>query len=85
MHQNIYKHLKYIVLFLLFTILDKLCDQISDAVLDAHLKQDPDAKVACGKFYPKMSFFLNLFMKLFSLFFFYMSNWNQVVWLTDSH
>lgn len=28
---------------------DKICDQISDAVLDAHLKQDPDAKVACGK------------------------------------
>ena len=27
---------------------DKICDQISDAVLDAHLKQDPDAKVACG-------------------------------------
>jgi len=26
---------------------DKLCDQVSDAVLDAHLKQDPDAKVAC--------------------------------------
>ncbi|XP_067931365.1 S-adenosylmethionine synthase-like [Watersipora subatra] len=26
---------------------DKLCDQISDAVLDAHLLQDPDAKVAC--------------------------------------
>ncbi|KAL5018411.1 hypothetical protein ScPMuIL_004133 [Solemya velum] len=26
---------------------DKLCDQISDAVLDAHLKQDPAAKVAC--------------------------------------
>jgi len=26
---------------------DKLCDQISDAVLDAHLKQDPNAKVAC--------------------------------------
>ncbi|XP_042357857.1 S-adenosylmethionine synthase isoform X1 [Plectropomus leopardus] len=26
---------------------DKICDQISDAVLDAHLKQDPDAKVAC--------------------------------------
>uniref|UniRef100_A0A8C6KI85 S-adenosylmethionine synthase n=1 Tax=Nothobranchius furzeri TaxID=105023 RepID=A0A8C6KI85_NOTFU len=25
----------------------KICDQISDAVLDAHLKQDPDAKVAC--------------------------------------
>ena len=27
---------------------DKICDQISDAVLDAHLQQDPDAKVACG-------------------------------------
>lgn len=26
---------------------DKLCDQISDAVLDACLKVDPDAKVAC--------------------------------------
>lgn len=26
---------------------DKMCDQISDAVLDAHLAQDPDAKVAC--------------------------------------
>ncbi|XP_053519937.1 S-adenosylmethionine synthase isoform X3 [Artibeus jamaicensis] len=27
--------------------MDKICDQISDAVLDAHLKQDPNAKVAC--------------------------------------
>jgi S-adenosylmethionine synthetase len=26
---------------------DKMCDQISDAVLDACLKQDPDSKVAC--------------------------------------
>uniref|UniRef100_A0A914CVE0 S-adenosylmethionine synthase n=1 Tax=Acrobeloides nanus TaxID=290746 RepID=A0A914CVE0_9BILA len=26
---------------------DKMCDIISDAVLDAHLAQDPDAKVAC--------------------------------------
>lgn len=26
---------------------DKMCDQISDAVLDAHLEQDPHAKVAC--------------------------------------
>lgn len=26
---------------------DKICDQISDAVLDAHLKGDPDAHVAC--------------------------------------
>lgn len=28
-----------------------MCDQISDAILDAHLQQDPDAKVACGKFH----------------------------------
>jgi len=26
---------------------DKICDQVSDAILDAHLKQDPNAKVAC--------------------------------------
>ena len=26
---------------------DKVCDQISDAVLDAILAQDPDAHVAC--------------------------------------
>jgi len=26
---------------------DKICDQISDAILDAHLAQDPDARVAC--------------------------------------
>ncbi|CAD5116861.1 DgyrCDS5702 [Dimorphilus gyrociliatus] len=26
---------------------DKICDQISDAVLDAHLERDPNAKVAC--------------------------------------
>uniref|UniRef100_A0A4W3ILJ3 S-adenosylmethionine synthase n=1 Tax=Callorhinchus milii TaxID=7868 RepID=A0A4W3ILJ3_CALMI len=30
-----------------FSPSDKICDQISDAVLDAHLRQDPDAKVAC--------------------------------------
>lgn len=29
---------------------DKMCDQVSDAVLDAHLKQDPNAKVACETF-----------------------------------
>lgn len=28
---------------------DKMCDQISDAVLDAYLSKDPDSKVACGK------------------------------------
>jgi S-adenosylmethionine synthetase len=26
---------------------DKICDQISDAILDAYLTQDPDARVAC--------------------------------------
>jgi len=26
---------------------DKMCDQISDAILDAHLRDDPDSKVAC--------------------------------------
>lgn len=26
---------------------DKMCDQISDAILDAHLQTDPQAKVAC--------------------------------------
>ena len=30
-----------------FFFTDKMCDQISDAVLDAHLKSDPDSKVAC--------------------------------------
>lgn len=32
-----------------FVSIDKLCDQVSDAILDAHLTQDPNAKVACGK------------------------------------
>ena len=26
---------------------DKMCDQISDAILDAHLEQDKNARVAC--------------------------------------
>jgi len=26
---------------------DKMCDQVSDAVLDAHIEKDPNAKVAC--------------------------------------
>jgi S-adenosylmethionine synthetase len=26
---------------------DKVCDQVSDAVLDAYLKEDPDSRVAC--------------------------------------
>ena len=26
---------------------DKICDQISDAILDACLKEDPNSRVAC--------------------------------------
>lgn len=34
--------------FILFSsLIDKICDQISDAILDAHLRQDPCAMVAC--------------------------------------
>jgi S-adenosylmethionine synthetase len=29
---------------------DKLCDQVSDAVLDACLTEDPESKVACETF-----------------------------------
>lgn len=32
----------------LFFLADKICDQVSDAVLDAHLQIDPDAKVSGG-------------------------------------
>jgi len=38
------------ITYFLIHFADKMCDQISDAILDAHLKQDPNAKVACGKY-----------------------------------
>jgi len=41
-----------------------MCDQISDAILDAHLEQDPDAKVACGEFYYYFNFFLLRFYRI---------------------
>lgn len=41
----------YCIVICIYIFLDKMCDQISDAILDAHLEQDPNAKVACGKFY----------------------------------
>lgn len=47
--------LQFVIHFKNFYVLDKICDQISDAILDAHLKQDPDAKIACGK---KVGFFI---------------------------
>jgi len=33
-----------------------MCDQLSDAVLDAHLEQDSNAKVACGRYCVKVIF-----------------------------
>ena len=39
--------IRLIVNQLFFTFPDKMCDQISDAVLDAHISIDPEAKVAC--------------------------------------
>lgn len=44
------KELYINIRFLIVLFSDKMCDQISDAILDAHLQQDPNAKVACGKF-----------------------------------
>lgn len=32
--------------------IDKICDQVSDAILDACLEQDPYSRVACGKLTP---------------------------------
>lgn len=50
-----------------FLFSDKICDQISDAVLDAHLKQDPNAKVACGEstwlFMEGLNCIFNIFIK----------------------
>lgn len=40
---------RFNVCFTCIHVVDKICDQISDAVLDAHLRLDPDAKVACGR------------------------------------
>jgi S-adenosylmethionine synthetase len=29
---------------------DKICDQVSDAILDACIKDDENSRVACGEF-----------------------------------
>ena len=34
---------------------DKICDQISDAVLDAILEKDPNARVACAVSYTHLT------------------------------
>ena len=36
---------------------DKVCDQISDAVLDAYLAEDPDSRVACETMIKKIIWF----------------------------
>lgn len=51
---NYYKCLLPVLSVCLY-ISDKMCDQISDAVLDAYLKQDPDSKVACGEWFHQVS------------------------------
>ena len=38
----------FLIFLHLMRVSDKLCDQVSDAVLDAFLKVDPDSRVACG-------------------------------------
>ena len=38
---------------------DKLCDLVSDAVLDACLAQDPNSYVACGMFLLFSLFFIS--------------------------
>ena len=73
-----------------------MCDQISDAVLDAHLKSDPDSKVACEtvtKTGKKINFFSCLFtfllifnmlgidhFVLFTLFFFHINRNDYDLW-----
>ena len=37
----------YNLTFFIFLNIDKICDQVSDAVLDACLRGDPTSKVAC--------------------------------------
>ena len=36
---------------------DKVCDRISDMVVDTHISQDPYSRVACGFSYYKQSCF----------------------------
>lgn len=61
------KELYINIRFLIVLFSDKMCDQISDAILDAHLQQDPNAKVACGKFCRKLKpTLLCIIFKIFS-------------------
>lgn len=51
-HPNLSPPKQHLIIILqihkIYFFSDKMCDQISDAILDAHLKVDPNAKVACG-------------------------------------
>ena len=51
-----------------YIFLDKICDQVSDAILDAHLEQDPNAKVACGMIQYKNQFLVYTTGKTVALF-----------------
>jgi S-adenosylmethionine synthetase len=57
---------------------DKICDQVSDAILDAHLEQDPNAKVACGMKGGRqvISIFLIYSLHLRNI----RKNWNDSCW-----
>ena len=44
--------------------IDKICDQISDAILDACLAADPNSKVACGTVLLVVRFSLSLIVVL---------------------
>lgn len=46
----VFNHKKEMWYLSYFYLLDKLCDQIRDAVLDVHLRIEPDAKVTCDKY-----------------------------------
>ncbi len=45
-----------------FVSTDKMCDQISDAVLDAYLSKDPDSKVACGEYSVVLCWWYNIIL-----------------------
>ena len=43
---------------------DKICDQISDAILDEILTHDPDARVACVEMSRRAALFFGIFLKM---------------------
>ena len=45
---------------------DKVCDQVSDAILDAYLKEDPNSRVACETMIKKQHGFYSWRDNIFS-------------------